>query len=346
MDLPFRILRPFMGPRIVKTGLAVFITLLIAHAVDSQYGAFAAVAAMLAVQPSVTRARQAFANQVLSNLIGGLIGAALGHYLGASSAAMAVGVVLVLGLCVRFGLNETAVLAVTAVIFIMDRPENEIVSYTAARLGAIMGGMLIGALVNRFIRPPDYTARVGAELRTASELVQSFGDHLLASLASPEHYAKAQIKAEAREIGGRLEAAGYFLELSHEAGGPPTRLLPLDKARASLFVFKERITDIHKIVLQAGGLRRGPELGAVAAALKKVMEYKNELVTAALEARRPSADPAAAFAEAEGALQQLAETLIDQRETRSRGLMLHSIWTNIRHMGWRMESLSRLLADR
>jgi hypothetical protein len=66
----------------------------------------------------------------------------------------------------------------------MDRPEHDFVYYKAARLGAIMGGMLIGALVNRFVKPPNYTQRVCEEIRLASERVNSFVDHLLASLAA------------------------------------------------------------------------------------------------------------------------------------------------------------------
>ncbi|HWI62749.1 MAG TPA: aromatic acid exporter family protein [Symbiobacteriaceae bacterium] len=346
MDLPFRILRPFVGPRVIKTGLAVFLALLASHALGSKYGAFAAVAAMLAVQPSVSRARQVFFNQVLSNLIGGLIGAALGLYFGPSSAAMAVGVILVLGICVRLGMNETASLAVTAVIFIMDRPEHDFVRYTAARLAAVMGGMLIGAVVNRWIKPPNYVERVSEHLTTAAERTQSFGEHLVLSLISPQHYSKVQIKGEAREIARSLEEAGYFLELAHEAENHSSRLLPLDKARASLYVFMERIMDIHKIVLQAGGLHPGPELDTATGALRAVLAYKSEVVAAALGARRPAPDPAGAFTQALEALERLAEELIDERESRARGLALHMLLTNIRHMGWRMESLTRLLADR
>ncbi|HYF92784.1 MAG TPA: aromatic acid exporter family protein [Symbiobacteriaceae bacterium] len=349
MDLPFRVLKPFTGPRVIKTGLAVFLALLASHAVRSQYGAFAAVAAMLAVQPSVSRARQVFTHQVTSNLIGGLVGAgmgALGLYLGQTAAAMALGVVLVLGICVRLKLNETAALAVTAVIFIMDRPEGDFFRYTAARLGAVMGGMLIGALVNRFIKPPNYLARVREDLSTASARVHTFGEHLIASLASPQHYRKNQIKAEAREITARLESAGYFLELSHEADAANSRLLPMDKARASMYVFKERIMDIHKVVLQAGGLVPGDELAAVAGALSAVLRYKSETVAAALESRLPDPGPAEAFAAAQKSLEQVAERLIDQPEARARGLALHMLLTNIRHMGWRMESLTRLLKDR
>jgi hypothetical protein len=69
------------------------------------------------------------------------------------------------------------------------------------------------------------------------------------------------------------------------------------------------------------------------------------VLAATLDSRRPDPAPATAFAQASEALARLAERLIDQRETRDRGLALHSVLTNIRHMGWRMDSLTRLLAE-
>ena len=123
--LPFRLLSPFVGPRIVKTGLAVFLCLVIAHALGSDYGSFAAVSAIMAVQPSTVRARKAFGQQLLANLIGGLLGAVLGLYAGSSPLVMALGVVMVLWLCTKLDLLETASSAVVAILFIMDRPEHD-----------------------------------------------------------------------------------------------------------------------------------------------------------------------------------------------------------------------------
>jgi hypothetical protein len=345
MDLPFRLFRPFLGARILKTGIAVFTALVIAHSIGTAYGTFAAVSAILAVQPSVVRARQQLTNQMLSNLFGGVVGALLGIWLGSSPLAMALAVILVLGLCTRLGLNETASSAVVAVLFIMDRPERDFLLYTGIRIAAIVGGSLIGYAVNRFILPPDYSARIKEQLRRAVDDVDTFVTHLLTSLASPEHYLKEQIKSEANAIKQRLDTAGYFLALIKETTSPGARLLPVDKSRASLFVFVERIMDIHKIVLQAGGLQPGPELGGVAVALKAVMAYKAGVISAALDGGE--VDPAAALActEALRHLDELTAALIDKPATRDRGLALHSVLTNIRHMSWRMDSLARLLQE-
>lgn len=343
VELPLRILRPFLGARIIKTGLAVFLSLVAFHWIGSGYATFAGVAAVLAVQPSVSRARQVFGEQLLSNFIGGLVGAILGWLLGPSPMAMAAAVVLVLGLCSAFGLREAASVAVVAVLFIMDRPENEILLYTAARMGAIMGGMLVGYLVNRFIHPPQYTKRLKEDLQAGADGLETFGAHLIGSLSTPEHYRKEQIKGEAAAIAKRLENARYFLDLFHESEPDDPRLLPLEKAKASMFVFVERITDIHKIVLQAGGLQQGPEADTVASAIRAALGYKRTVMQATLHGGRP--DPAAGQAchEALRKLEALAGVLVDDPATRTRGLTLHSILTNVRHMSWRMESLSRLL---
>lgn len=345
MVLPLRWFRPFLGARIIKTGLAVFLTLVISHLLAPEYSAFAAVAAILAVQPSVARARQVFTHQLLSNLIGGLVGALLGLWLGSSPLAMALSVVVVLGICVRLRLNETASLAVVAVLFIMDRPEHDFILYTAVRIGAVVGGMSIGYLVNRFVLRPDFTARIREELRAAAADVDKFGNHLLASLAAPEHYLKEQIKTEAAAIKDRLDTAGYWLDLLRESGNPTGRVLRLQKVRTSLYVFVERITDIHKIVLQAGGLTPGDEFGAVAGALKAVLQYKANVVAASAGEAELDESLATAHAEALGALDRLVLVRIADSETRQRGLHLHSLLTNVRHMAWRMESLARLLQD-
>lgn len=338
-----RILRPFLGPRIIKTGLAAFLVLAIFHWLGSEYGPFAAVAAILAVQPSVSRARELFVQQLLANLLGGLAGAMVGLWFGTSPLAVALSAILVLGLCSRFGLTEAASSAVVALLFIMDRPEHDFILYTSARIGAIVGGMLIGFGVNRYVWRPDFRSRLREDLAGASRGIELFGTHLLASLAAPEHYRKEQIKADAAMVTKRLETARYFLDLYHEAN--PTRAdnLPLEKARASLYVFVERFMDMHKLILQAGGLQPGPELGAVAGALRAVLAYKQDVMQVTLDGGTVDMAAAHAVAQSLDELKEMVDRLVADPERRERGLVLHGVLTNLRHMGWRMDSLTRLL---
>lgn len=342
MDLPRRLLQPFLGARILKTGISVFVSLAVFHWFGSEYATFAAVAAILAVQPSVNKAREVLRQQLLGNLVAGAVAAILGLWLPVNPVTMALGCILALGLLNRFKLSEAAGLAVVVILFIMDRPEHDFLMYTAARLGAIAGGMGLGYLVNRFIAPPDLFGRVREEIWHGSEQVDQFIGRLIASLSAPEHYEKEQIKQEATAIQRHLDAARAFLELGASEIEPAMQLR-LKKANASMFVFTEGVMDIHKLVLEMSGLAYGPERDVVANALHAVRRYKQEVMRAAFEGSR--LDPAATEAceAAKAALQERVEALVDRRESRERGLLLHGVLGRIRHMARRMASLNRLV---
>ncbi|HEY8346119.1 MAG TPA: aromatic acid exporter family protein [Symbiobacteriaceae bacterium] len=343
MDRPTHILRPFLGARILKTGLAVFLALAAFHWFGSEYATFAAVAAILAVQPSVSRARTVFNQQMIGNLIGGAVAAAIGLWLGSDPLGMALGVMITLGICSRLRLTEAANLAVIAVLYIMDRPEQDFLLYTGARMAVISAGMLIGYLVNRFVKPPDFTAQIRAEITAAREGVAAFCDRLLASLTAPESLSQEQVKADTEAIRHHLDNASRYLELYHETRPEDMRHLPLERTRSALSVAVERLSDIHQILLQAGGLRPGPEVAAVAGALRAMRQYMETVTRAALHGAAPDDQAGAGSQHAEAALADLVSAMVHRPEERQRGLVLHSILTNVRHMHWRIDGVASLL---
>lgn len=351
LESPMQILRPFLGARILKTGLATFIVLVTFHWIGPNYVALAAVAAILTMQPSITDARRLFGEQMVGNLVGGSVGVALALWTGSSPLFMALGVILVLGILVRLNLTEVASLSAVVVIFIMERPHEELLTYSAFRVAAITGGMVVGYLVNRFIRPPRFQARLTGDLEDVGSQMDAFMDRLIDSLPHPERYGKEQIKADAGAILKRLESVRYLLNLSAESEGSDPRRSALTKSMASMFVFTESIMDIHKLVLQVGGLNHEEHRAVVEQALRSVIRYRQAAMTAALDlkshrrlgkAAAPDTDPAAALSAALEQLDLSVDTLVDRRETREMGMTLHTIAGEIRHMDNRMEILDRL----
>jgi uncharacterized membrane protein YgaE (UPF0421/DUF939 family) len=344
MEFPIQVLRPFLGLRIIKTGLAVFLVLILFGYFGPHYATFAAVAAILAIQPSVLKAKQVFVQQLLSNLLGGTVAVLLGLWLGPSPLAMALGVIIVLGLCSRFGLNEAANLAVVVVIFVMDRPDQDFVLYTFMRVASITGGMLIGYLINRFVAPPRLVDRLRGLLLTSLEETNRFAKHVLSSLPAPDRYEKQAIKAEVQSITKHLDTARYLLDLALEANPGDRQMLPASKVRASLFVFVERLMEIHKITLRLGSLREGLEAKYVTTAIHAVMNCLDRCVKAALNGGTVSAD---LHIECSGLLEELHEHVLEQvadPHSRERGLLLHQVYTSIRHMQSRVESLKLLIS--
>jgi len=341
MDLPLRVLQPFLGARILKTGIAVFLTLALLHRMGSAYATFGAVAAVLAVQPSISQARNAFLQQLIGNAVAGAVATLLGLWLPVNPLTMALGAILALGILVRFRLTEAAGLAVVVVLFVMDRPEHDFVRYTLARMGTIVVGMAIGFLVNRLVRPPDALRRARGELAEVHRHLDRIMDRLLLSLSHPEDYPEAQFGQDAEAALRRLADARTLVSFG-AAEGRHEEAEALRMVHAALEDFVASLADIHGSTLEVGGMARGPEREALTAAMKGLQEYKRSILEGLLQGG--AFDPSAA-ARCDGALAAFGlcvGRLIDQRDRREFGLQLHLILAEMRHMVWRLHPLARL----
>lgn len=345
MDAPISLLRPLLGARIIKTGLSVFLSLIAFHWIGASYAIFAAVAAILAVQPSISRARLVFGQQLVANLIGGAVGAALAFWFGSSALLMAVGVILVLGICSRFQLNDAASIAVVVVLFVMNRPEQDVLLFTAARMGAVIGGMLVGYVVNRTILPPNYTARLHEELLLANQGAVTLGESLIHHLHDPEQLTREAVRKQVATVQQRLDRGGYFLALFKDQF-PDHRYLPhLERLTNSTNVIVQRIMDLHRILLEAGGLAIGTSRATVTRSLYGLLQYQQELLRCTLN--EVAADPATAqFADQSlSELDALTHGLIAGVDRREEGLLLHSLLTDLRHVQWRLDTHCRMLKE-
>jgi len=341
MDFPLRVLQPFLGARIIKTGVAVFLTLALLHWFGSAYATFGAVAAVLAVQPTLSQAHEVFREQLLGNAVAGLVATLLGLWLPVNPLTMALASVLVLGLLVRLRLPDAAGLAVVVVLFVMDRPEQDFLAYTLARMGVIAAGMAVGYVVNRLIHPPDALGRAKAEIAAGNGKVERFLERLVRSLGSPQDYTKEEIKADAVAAQAHLSAARSTLDLDTREVRQ-LRAALLKQANNSLFVFVEAITDIHKLILEAGGLPHGPERELLTAVLRALQAYRASVMDRVLNEGPGDPDAARRYQEALAAFSRRVEGLIDHRDRREFGLQLHLVLAEIRHMGWRIDALARL----
>lgn len=331
----------FAGPRILKTGLAVFFSQAIFHWFGSSYAAFGAVAAIMAVQPSIRQARDTFRQQILGNAVAGAIATLVGLLLPVNPLTTALAATVVLALLVRLKLTEAAGLAVVVVLFVLDRPEHDYLLYTAARLGTIVGGMTIGYAVNRLIKPPDVLGRARDEIDAGFRLTSAVMNKLILSLGSPADYPKSAIRQDAALAEERLSAAHTILALG-SADADPHRAGLLRKARAALLAAIAAVMDIHRLLLAVGGLQSYPERQAMVSLLRSLSRYQEAAMAHVLHGA--DLDPAAAqdFAAALEDFQYRAQQLIDQRERRAFGLALHQVLAEVHQMGSRLSTLLRL----
>ncbi len=340
MDLPLRVLQPFFGARILKTGVAVFLSLALLHWFGSAYATFGAVAAVLAVQPSITQAKNAFLQQLVGNAVAGAVATLLGLWLPVNPLTMALGAVLALGILVRMRLTEAAGLAVVVVLFVLDRPQHDFLLYTLARMAPIVVGMTVGFLVNRLIHPPDALGRARAELAEGNRELDASIDRLLLSLSHPQDYPAAQLSQDADEARRRLSAARTLLDFA-EAEGRAEDAETLREAHAVLEGFVAAVAVIHRIAADMGGVGYGPEREALAAAMRALQAYKGAVLDGVLRGAAVDREAARKCEAALAAFDGLVSALIDRRDRREYGLQLHLILSEMRHMGWRLHPLGR-----
>lgn len=341
LELPVHVLRPFLGARVWKTGLAVFLAILLFHWIDPRFAVTAGIPAFLAVQPSVVRSGRTVKEQMLGNIVGAIIAATLGFWLGPHPVTMALGVILVIVILPRMGRVNLVVQAVVMVLVVLDQEKFHIAVYSALRIGSVFGGTLVGYLVNRFVLPPDYGKPFRDTVLNASALVDRFAGRVQWSLAEPERYERDEILADREAIHQQLGKARLYLDLLREdKGEQDPRLIAGESAVVGLSAAAERLVDLHRTARQAGGLRTA-EQEVTAAALGAVMVYKRNVLERLFQAGAPADQAGVEVDAALGALERLVLQLIETETDRSRGLYLHTMLGSIRHMLWQVQHVEQ-----
>ncbi len=144
------------GARIIKTGLAVSLSMYICNVFSIQPAIFAGAATVLNMQPSVGQSIFNAREQLYVHFTS--IGAALllGLVIGPNPISMGLATVLVIYLCIRFKWRSAISGGVMAAVFILSSSPEQFVDHALMRSLAIFIGVGVALAVNRTIAPPRY----------------------------------------------------------------------------------------------------------------------------------------------------------------------------------------------
>jgi len=144
------------GARILKTGLAVGLSMIICNLFNVQPAIFAAAATVLNMQPSVTKSFLNAQEQIYVHFLSIGIAVILGLSLGPNPLSMGLATALVIYSCNRFNLKSTIAGGVMAAIFILGAPATEFLGHALTRSIAIFIGVGTALVINLTIAPPRY----------------------------------------------------------------------------------------------------------------------------------------------------------------------------------------------
>ncbi len=160
-----------LGARIFKTGISITMAIYICAFFDLEGAIFAAIAAALAIQPSLFRSWQYSIEQIQANIIGAVLAILVTFTIGNQPVIIALTVMLVIALNIQFKLERTIPIAIVTVLAIMESSEIDFFLFAINRFSLILIGVLSSIVVNALFIPPKYEDRLLQKIRNLRESI-------------------------------------------------------------------------------------------------------------------------------------------------------------------------------
>ncbi len=163
-----------IGPRIIKTGIAVTITMFIAEKFNWEPALFGAVSAVINMQPSIYLTFKTARTQILIHVLGVVTGVVIGYSLGANPLSMGFAVILIIVLYSRLKLQSGIMMGVVAAIFILGSSPDQFFQHALSRSLVIFTGLTVAMFVNVLLWPPKYKEQFLDKLRQNNQEAVSY----------------------------------------------------------------------------------------------------------------------------------------------------------------------------
>ena len=145
-----------LGARILKTGIALILSLLIAQTLDLPSPVFAGIAAIFAVQPTIYRSYLSIIEQVQGNILGALLAVISVLLFGNNVFIIGLAAIILIAIHLKLKLENAVGLSLVTLIAIMETPGDVFIQFALIRFSTIMLGVLSAFIVNLVFLPPKY----------------------------------------------------------------------------------------------------------------------------------------------------------------------------------------------
>lgn len=146
-----------IGPRTMKTGLAVALAILITETFNYQFGLVAVITSVVAMQPSIMRSLTYIKETAISTVIGVVFALIAAYTIGLHPLSIGITVILAITFNIKMGWVKTVNLSILTIAIIMMSGEQTInFMYLTQRLSLIVIGISSAFIINTLIFPPNH----------------------------------------------------------------------------------------------------------------------------------------------------------------------------------------------
>ncbi|MBP2626590.1 MAG: hypothetical protein H6Q68_1301 [Firmicutes bacterium] len=158
-----------IGARVIKTGIAVAITMFFCKYFDLEPALFGAVSAVINMQPSIFLTLRAARDQILVHILGIAAGFFFGYFLGVNPFSAGFIVILLIPIYIKLKLHSGITMGIVAALFVLSSNTDEFLIHALVRTGVIFIGLGSAMLVNVLLWPPKYNKLLKEKLRQSNE---------------------------------------------------------------------------------------------------------------------------------------------------------------------------------
>lgn len=158
-----------IGARVIKTGIAVAITMFFCKSFGLEPAFFGAVSAVINMQPSIFLTLRAARDQILVHILGVLAGFFFGYFLGVNPFSAGLIVMLLIPVYIKLKLNSGITMGIVAALFVLSSSTEEFLVHAFSRTGVIFVGLITAMLINVLLWPPKYKKLLKEKLRQSNE---------------------------------------------------------------------------------------------------------------------------------------------------------------------------------
>lgn len=227
-----------LGARILKTGVTLILAIYISELLGLEPVIYSAIAATLAIQPSVYRSWQYGIEQVQANLVGATVAIIFAFLLGTHPIYLAIAVMLVIGINIKLKFERTIPLSIVTVLSIMEggsAQDSQFLLFAFERFLLIFIGIISAVIVNALIYPPKYDKQLSSKTKDIGEQITSILRIILDNDKN-ERFIRTSID----NLNKELENLWNILKFEEESRSNFKKKLPFSSSR-KLVIYKSML---------------------------------------------------------------------------------------------------------
>ena len=207
-----------IGLRVIKTGIAVFISILFGNLLGIEYPFYSVIAVVVVMQPTVIDTWKFGFNRMMGTIAGAVLGVVLALLWPLNPLVAALGFVLLISFMnwVKKGESISIGAVVFASVYLSEvLSTQEHILYAGARLFETFLGIIVAISVNYLVFPPNYDQKVIVESRKTSKDLWKY-NLILIDFFLQEEKRYAALEEQEKQVVKELEISEKFLELQRK----------------------------------------------------------------------------------------------------------------------------------